>query len=111
MSNLVVPEGGVLDKVEVNAALSGAGSWSDPLIVNSGELVSVSVGGSFDATVVVQRQVDGMNWRSVPNSDGSVGWTGPTEQTYEADEGCWLRIGIDTGDYVSGTAQVRLGKG
>lgn len=84
--------------------------WTREIAVEGGASISVSVAGTFDATVVLQRMLDGANWRSVPNADGTVGWTGPTEQVYDADESCRLRLGIPIGNYVSGTAICRLGR-
>lgn len=91
--------------------IAAENTFTRQLVVHAGEVVSVSVAGSFDATVVLYRMLDGSSWRAVPNSDGTVGWTAPTEQVYDADEACLLRLGIPAGDYVSGTASCRLGKG
>lgn len=94
----------------VSLDIAAENVFTNPISVNSDNRVSVSVAGEFDATVVVQRMLDGQNWRSVPNEDATVGWTGPTEQTYQGDETCLLRIGVPTGMYNSGTISVRLGK-
>lgn len=85
--------------------------FTDPLTCAAGDKVSVSISGVFDATVVVQRMLNTQIWRDVPSADNTVGFTGPTEQTYEADEACFLRAGIRLGDFTSGVATCRLGKG
>lgn len=114
MGNVTLPNGVTRSSLvfqEANLTANGENQYSHILSVDAGERVSVSVSGKFDATVTVERMLDSINWRAVPNQDGTVGWTAPTEQTYEADEACFLRIGIATGAFSSGEAICRLGKG
>lgn len=85
--------------------------FTDELFLYPGERLSISIAGTFTATVTLQRQLDGANWRDVPDSDGNFGWTAPTEQSYVADESQIVRLGVKTGDYTSGTINARIGKG
>ena len=68
------------------------------------ERVSLSISGTFVATVVLQRQLDGTNWRDVEE------WTDEVETTYVGDEPGDLRLGVKTGGFTSGTVVCRLGK-
>ena len=74
-----------------------------------GGAVSISISGTFSATVTLQRMLDGSNWRNVPLPDSSAGWTAPTEMTYLPDEPGYLRLGVLSGNYSSGGAVCRLG--
>lgn len=95
----------------VTASVDEADAFTAPLLVEPGARVSVSISGTFTATVTLQRRFDGENWRDVPDAEGNAGWSEATEQSYVADEGCELRLGVKTGDYSDGTAVCRLGKG
>jgi hypothetical protein len=55
------------------------------------------------ATVSVQRSPDGINWFDVNT------YTAPIEGTGFDPEFNFYRIGVKTGDYTSGTVDVRLG--
>jgi hypothetical protein len=55
------------------------------------------------ATVSVQRSPDGTNWFDVNT------YTAPIEGTGFDPEFNFYRIGVKTGDYTSGTVDVRLG--
>lgn len=92
----------------VSAAVTAQNSFTDPLPVEAGARVSVSVSGTFTATVSLQRLLDGANWRTVAFEDAI---TAPIELTYVADEGCHLRLGVATGDFSDGSVTCRLGKG
>jgi hypothetical protein len=48
------------------------------------------------------------NYNDIPLPDGSAGWTAPTEVSYFADCAQYIRAGIKSGNYSSGTATVRL---
>ena len=90
----------------VAATINAADTWTDPLVVQQLERVSVSVAGTaFTGTVTLQRMLDGTNWRDVETH------TGDAETSYEGDETGFLRIGIKAGDHGSGSVAVRLGKG
>jgi gamma-glutamyltranspeptidase len=95
----------------VKSSLNAQNTFTKPLALRSRERASVSVSGVFDALVTLQRRFGSGAWRDVQNPDSSVGFTTPTEMTYEADESCEMQLGIKTGNYVSGTAVCRLGKG
>jgi hypothetical protein len=64
---------------------------------------SISISGTFVATVVVQRSPDGTNWFDV-NS-----FTAPFEGTGYEPEEMFYRIGVKTSGFGSGTVNVRLG--
>ena len=68
--------------------------------------MSVSISGTYVATVTLQRMCDGTNWRDIQSWTSTV-----AEVTYHADENCSVRIGVKTGDFTSGTAVLRLGMG
>ncbi len=90
----------------VAATLNTADSWTDPLVVQQLERVSVSVAGSaFNGTVTLQRMLDGTNWRDVSAHTSDI------ETSYDGDETGFLRIGIKAGGHTSGSVAVRLGKG
>lgn len=94
-------------RVEVDA--SAAGTWSDPIRVTgvgNDRIFSVIRAGTWNATVTLQRSVgDVGSWVDVA--------TYTTNATVNYDDGLdnsiiYYRIGIDTGDYTSGTAELAL---
>ncbi|MBI1313681.1 hypothetical protein GC176_20505 [bacterium] len=93
----------------VDLDIDAEDEFTDGLLVKAGEAVSISISGSFTATITLQRNLNGSDWNDVPLPDGSAGWTAPTEMTYFADETGFLRIGVKTGDFGSGSPTVRLG--
>ena len=96
MSGQISQEASLTAENTFTAALTG---------IVAGTRVSVSVSGSYSATVTLQRRVDGSNYRDVTN------WTSETESTYVSDEKQDLRLGIKSGDFTSGTAVCRIGHG
>ena len=88
----------------VQVTASAENTFTDEIHAPSEQRLSVSVSGTFSATVTVQRKLDGENWRDYTT------YTSASEATYHADEDCQLRIGIKTGDYTSGSAVCRLGR-
>lgn len=84
-------------------SVTAQNEFSDPLTVRKDIRVSVSVSGTFVATVTLQRRLDGTNWRDVE------AWSGEIEGSYVVDEPCDLRIGVKTGGFTSGTAVCRIG--
>lgn len=86
-------------------AISGDNTFTPLILLLKGERLSISISGIFDANVTLQRRLDAANWRNV-----SV-WSGGVETSYISDEVQEVRIGIPTGDYTSGTADCRIGKG
>jgi len=83
--------------------------WSDPLWVPQG-LFSVSISGTFSATVSVQRNHnestktpdEDSEWHDVETYDET------SELTGEEGSGAWYRIGVATGDYTSGAVSGRI---
>lgn len=99
--------GSIGQYVEVDA--TGAGQWSSAITV-SGEGatrdISVSVGGTFVATVTLQRSNDeGTTWSDVATYTGAAT---PTYNDGLDNQELQYRIGVDTGDYTSGTAETSL---
>ena len=86
-------------------ALNGADQFAPALEVNQGQKFDVSVGGTFTATVTLQRKRVGeadSAYRDVQS------FTQPAEQVGES-AGRWLyRLGIKPGDYTVGTANVEV---
>lgn len=86
------------------AIATAANVPTDALRVIAGEKASVSVSGG-SAAVSMQRRLDGANWRTVTTYASGI------EETYEADEGCEIRLYIATGAFTSGPVTMRVGKG
>jgi len=76
--------------------------FSDAIILRG--LYNISISGTRIATVTLQRSFDsGTTWLDVDT------WAGNSEETGEEPErGVQYRIGIKTGDYLSGSAILRL---
>lgn len=87
-----------------NKSIAAENTFSDAVQLNAGQKAAISLSGTFSATVTLQRNIDGANWRDVQN------FSAATEQTYEADCGQQVRIGVKTGNYSSGTAVALLAK-
>lgn len=93
-------------RAKVQADLSAQTTFGDPLQIDVGERFTVSVSGTFVATITLQRRLAGIAaWLDVE------AYTVPTEKDGLAAEGQEIRLGIKTGEYTSGTATVRIGKG
>lgn len=93
----------------VSVAANGAGQWSDPIRVvgvDDGRKFSLTITGTWTATVSLQRSVGEIgNWADV------VTYTSNQSTTYDDtldNQIIYYRIGIDTGDYTSGTATASL---
>lgn len=99
--------GSIGQYVEVDA--TGAGQWSSAITVSgegSSRDISVSVGGTFVATVTLQRSSDGgTTWSDVATYTGAAT---PTYNDALDNQELQYRIGVDTGDYTSGTAETSL---
>lgn len=93
-----------MDRRSVSATITAQNTFTDPLRIYKGERGSISVAGNFSGTVTLERRLDGQNWRRVDS------WTAPTEKSYYADESVEIRIGVRTGDFTSGSVEVRLGR-
>lgn len=89
----------------VTATVDEADEFTDWLYVKQLERAAVSIvaDGSWSGTITLQRSFD----RGATPLD--VEQFSTSEQgTYRADAGCMIRIGVKTGDYTDGSADVRL---
>jgi hypothetical protein len=80
---------------------------NENLFTDAAEIISyfnVSISGSWEGIVTAQRSFDGgSTWYDVST------WRANTEEYgFEPERGVWYRVGIKTGDFVGGTAVVRL---
>lgn len=83
-----------MPKTSVSAAAQN--TWSPSIqVVGS---FNLSISGTFVATVTVQRSEDGTNWHDVDT------FTTPSEDVGYDPILNYYRVGIDTGNYTSGTA-------
>lgn len=82
--------------------LTGADQYSDPISKGSKEGFSVSVTGTFIATLTVQRSKDKSTWYDVQTA------TAPGELDGSFATPYWLRIGIKSGGFTSGSATVEI---
>ena len=85
----------------VTQAISAQNTFTDGYRLEGG--FNVSISGAFVATVTVQRSPDNTNWFDV-NS-----FNAPIEVSGSDPEFLYYRVGVKTGDYTSGTVNVRLG--
>ena len=103
----------------VTAALAAENtftSWLSPkaqLSINNSHarFLNLSIGGTWQGTITVQRRF-GSDDTARDVTDGSFVHTSATvveKQLYDHEEGVDYRIGFKTGDYTSGTCNVRLG--
>jgi hypothetical protein len=84
-------------------ALVAVDTFTSLIRVEQNVPVSVSISGTFDGTVTLQRRLDGTNWRD------HTSWTDEVETTYQSDETQDVRLGFTI--FASGTATCRIGKG
>lgn len=90
--------------VITDKSISAQDTFTDPIEVSEG-LVSVSLSGTFSATVTLQRQFEGLStWVDVKT------YTAIDEENLECPEPMSVRIGIKTGNYTSGTVVLHLGQ-
>lgn len=86
----------------MEASFNAENTWSDTLIVPAGNF-NLSIWGIFSATITVQRSFNnGVIWLDVQP------FTIPGEYKGLEPEGSRYRVGIKTGEYVSGTANIRM---
>ena len=86
----------------VTRAIDGQNQYTDSLSITS-KPFSLSIAGTFVATVFVQRSFDGgANWHDVAS------YTTAIEDAGNEPVGAWYRVGVKTGGYTSGTVTVRL---
>jgi len=82
------------------ADLDGADEYTDSIRIVGP--FSLSVSGTFVATVTVQRSQDNATWLDVDTFDAATEQVGNEAVLY------YYRAGIKSGDYTSGTATVAL---
>lgn len=82
--------------------ITAQNTFTLPLNKRSGSVISVSIAGTFVATVVVQRSRDNINWVDVDS------FTVPAEKDAITGSGWYWRAGVKTGGYTSGTAVVNV---
>lgn len=86
-------------------AITQEDSFTTPKFI-TGRMFAISISGTFDGTVSLQRintnevPTDASDWKTVAT------YTAPIEQNGLDAGGHWYRIGIATGGYTSGTANV-----
>jgi hypothetical protein len=84
--------------------ITAQNTWSDAVTLVGDFTLSIS--GTFAATVTVQRSHDnGVSWRDVDTFNSA------TEENGYEPEYVKYRVGVATGDFTSGSVVVRLGKG
>jgi hypothetical protein len=86
--------------VAVTKTIAAENTFSDPVRVIGS--FNFSLSGTFSATVVVQRSVDGTTWADVDS------FTAASEEIGYEPEVMFYRAGVKTGGYTSGSAVVRL---
>jgi hypothetical protein len=86
----------------ITETLGGANQFSDAAYLEG--YFNLSITGTFNATVTVQRSFDkGSNWHDVDT------FTSTAEEVGFEPETVKYRVGIKTGDYTSGSAVIRVG--
>lgn len=94
----------------VSASFTGLNQTSNPVFVPSGKSLAISLSGTFDATVAIQRilQTDPSAYPSATDTAWNtvISYTAGVEQKVEIGEGCWYRGKCTV--YASGTAVLRL---
>lgn len=86
--------------IATTATITAQNTWTDPIRVAG--WFSVSISGTFAATVTVQRSVDGTTWRDVNT------FTAPFEGTGIEPDVMFYRVGVKTGQFTSGSIDLRL---
>ena len=90
----------------VSTTVTGANQFTPWLKLEQLERAAISVAGSsFVGTVTLQRRLDGSNARGVK------AYTADAEETFEADTGCDVRLGVQTGAFTGGSVALLLKKG
>jgi hypothetical protein len=88
------------DQRLVTATITAEDEWTDSIRISGA--FDLSIAGTFDATVTVQRSYDNSTWRNVDT------FTKETEEVGWQSEIAWYRAGVDVGDFVSGSITVSL---
>ncbi len=82
------------------AAITAQNTFTDPISLQSKEMASISISGTFSATVTVQRELEGGTWLDVET------YTSAVEKNYTSGSNESIRVGVKTSDYTSGTVNV-----
>ena len=97
------------DGQEVQKSISSQNDWTNSIRITGGggaRQIQVVLTGTWTATVKLQFSYDDSTW-----SDSGKEWTGNTSEGYnDGQDGqiIYYRIGVDTGDYSSGTVVASL---
>lgn len=88
----------------VTASITAQNTFSDGLYTEGA--FNISIAGTFVATVTVQRSFDqGATWRDVDT------FTAPIETNgFDPEPVVVYRAGVKTGDFTSGTVDIRIGR-
>lgn len=92
-----------MSTVSVTAAITAENTFTSGIQLRG--TFNLSIAGTWVATVTVQRSFDGTTWLDVED------YTANTQKIGEASnqgESVWYRVGVKTGNYTSGTCNVRL---
>ena len=86
-------------------SIGAENTFTPPLALRAGDTATISVSGTFSATVTLQREfADALGtWHDVAT------YTQATETSYTAPETEYIRIGVKTSGFTSGAAVVRIG--
>lgn len=85
-----------------SASITAQNTFTTEIFVQAGDEFDVSISGTFVATVTVQRSKDRSTWLDVES------FTSPAEKTGLSGSGWWVRVGVKTGGYTSGTVVVSV---
>lgn len=93
----------------ITADITAQNTWSDWLVVPAGYDFSVSIKGTFSATVTVQLQEnDGDTTYVVLRDD--ITESGLFPSLRPLNKGAKIRAGVATGDYTSGTVEIEIAR-
>lgn len=89
-------------EISTTAALTAQNTFCAATVLNG--QFNVAIWGTFSATVTVQRSFDaGSTWLDVEQFTEAVQRIG-----FEPETNIQYRVGVKTGDYTSGTVNVRI---
>lgn len=96
----------------VNASISGANTFSDPIRVTgvgTDRVFSIAISGTWTATVTLQRSFTSASgpWADVTAASYTSNTTTSLTDGFD-NQSVWYRIGVKTGDYTSGTVVTAL---
>lgn len=99
------------EQVFIDEDLTGSGQNTSEMVTGQQEEVAVSIGGTFSATVQLQRSLDGgTTWHPVTAAENtSQDQSAAIELDYKAPAGMRLRVRCTS--YTSGTVNVQMKKG